>query len=866
MKIVSILSLVTAATLVSAGVFIPSEPRPDLEYVPDAYIVEFQEGFNYARSGIFLNVKINLSFDIRHQFDMFNGISVKVKSGHTGDDLAGLEGVKRVWPIEYVNAPEPPKPASEEDLIHPSMTTAHQITGVDYIQETFGLTGNGYKVGIVDSGIDYTHPAFGGCTGLGKGEGCRVVAGWDYIGDEFDKTGVVKEDADPIDQCGGHGTHVAGIIGADARNVGAPQPFVGVAPGVTLGAYKISSCGKGGSFEIIMRGMEQAVKDGMNIINLSVGLGSSYRTNPIAVLADKLAQEHNVSVIGAGGNSGEEGVWKVEESGLGAFSISAASFDNIAGSYNFFSYDGVEYPYLSSTSWGKPLNLAASATLVPILKGDGSLSDGCTAESYAGQDVNGKVVLVISDTSACKSGVRGAAAKTAGAAGMLVQSTPFGLRALSGNPEFPMASIEGRTSRALLVAHEKNPTQTFQWFEEKKSFKVEGGGTPSDFSSWGFDGDLHIKPEIAAPGGNILSTYPQQMGGYTVMSGTSMATPYIAGAHALLFEAHKKVLRGQDARQILMNTAIPGSFFNDTELAPVAKQGSGLINIKNAIAAKTLFSPDRIELLDSTHFAGKSVGVIITNLGDAETCYTLSHVATESAVSYRGGNTFPLGSPILENDEAIVSFSPSQVTVAAGQSATVTIQFQEPSTGQASEFPFYSGYIVATPQGRDAIPVHIPYAGIKGDIAQVPILDTDAGFPSFAVRNMTSGQIGPVEEGHKIDWNTEQPLIQTRLGSHTPELSFRLYDAEGKLAGYLDTQRGIAASDSGRSGNLDANGKPVFKSTLWKGGNVFVDRNATTSTKPPPGRYTVVVAAQRKLSKGEYPADFEVYEVAVVEL
>jgi hypothetical protein len=75
------------------------------------------------------------------------------------------------------------------------MTTAHQMTGVDYIQETFGLTGKGYKVAVVDSGIDYTHPAFGGCTGLGKGEGCRVVAGWDYIGDEFDKTGVVKEDA-----------------------------------------------------------------------------------------------------------------------------------------------------------------------------------------------------------------------------------------------------------------------------------------------------------------------------------------------------------------------------------------------------------------------------------------------------------------------------------------------------------------------------------------------------------------------------------------------------------------------------------------------------------------------------------------------
>lgn len=128
-----------------------------------------------------------------------------------------------------------------------------------------------------------------------------------------------------------------------------------------------------------------------------------------------------------------------------------------------------------------------------------------------------------------------------------------------------------------------------------------------------------------------------------------------------------------------------------------------------------MFSPDRIELLDSEHFAGKSVDVTITNLGVAETNYTLSHEAAESAISYRGGNTFPLGSPILENDEAAVTFSLSQVTVAAGQSATITIQFQEPLTSQKSEFLFYSGYIVATPQGQDAIPVHIPYAGIKGN-------------------------------------------------------------------------------------------------------------------------------------------------------
>jgi hypothetical protein len=124
----------------------------------------------------------------------------------------------------------------------------------------------------------------------------------------------------------------------------------------------------------------------------------------------------------------------------------------------------------------------------------------------------------------------------------------------------------------------------------------------------------------------------------------------------------------------------------------------------------------------------------------------------------------------LEDDEAIVTFSMSNVTVRAGKSVKIKVQFQEPSTGRASEFPYYSGYIVATPRTQDASPARLPYAGIKGDISQVPILDTKSGFPSLTIYNSTSGESAPAKNGHKIDWNVEQPQIHTRLGSHTPEL------------------------------------------------------------------------------------------------
>lgn len=125
-------------------------------------------------------------------------------------------------------------------------------------------------------------------------------------------------------------------------------------------------------------------------------------------------------------------------------------------------------------------------------------------------------MLVLGDNTQCKSGPRGAAAKAAGAAGMLVQSVPYGLGPLGGNPDFPMASIEVRSSARLINAFKANPTNTFTWSTTKKKFSIEGGAMPSGFSSWGPDGELHIKPDISGPGGNMLSTFPVKMNSYAI--------------------------------------------------------------------------------------------------------------------------------------------------------------------------------------------------------------------------------------------------------------------------------------------------------------------------------------------------------------
>jgi len=167
-----------------------------------------------------------------------------------------------------------------------------------------------------------------------------------------------------------------------------------------------------------------------------------------------------------------------------------------------------------SHAWGGSISYPNPVTLVPILKGDKSLSNGCTADSYANSDVKGKVVLIISDTNACTSEASGAVAKSAGAVGVLVQTATYGIEFIDGRHDIAMGSVERSIARALIAAYDS--AATLEWSKVKQPFDIEGGGAVSDFSSWGLDGELRIKPDIGAPGGNIYSTYPQEMGSYSI--------------------------------------------------------------------------------------------------------------------------------------------------------------------------------------------------------------------------------------------------------------------------------------------------------------------------------------------------------------
>ena len=153
------------------------------------------------------------------------------------------------------------------------------------------------------------------------------------------------------------------------------------------------------------------------------------------------------------------------------------------------------------------------------------------------------------------------------------------------------------------------------------------GGTMSTFSSWSPTYGLNIKPEVSAPGGNILSTYPIDLGSYAILSGTSMATPYISGILALYMEAHGSNVTLNSS--ILSTTAKPLPFNDGTQtypyLAPVIQQGGGLVDAYAVVHYTTKINPGVLPLNDTVHF-NQIVSFTISNEGVTDVFYTFKHV------------------------------------------------------------------------------------------------------------------------------------------------------------------------------------------------------------------------------------------------
>lgn len=263
-----------------------------------------------------------------------------------------------------------------------------------------GTDGTGIKVGVIDSGINYDHPDLGG-TSTAAFPTSRVTTGWDYVGN----------DASPMD-CFGHGTHVAGILGAD----GNPKlnGAFGVAPKVTFGAYRVFNCSGEGTTDNVLAAMIQAGKDGMNVVNLSLGATAvSWPTEtayPLTQAAANLVKQ-GVVVVASAGNS-DKGLFTVGSPAVAPGVISVAATDATGEAIA---------PYSA-------IGLAADLSLSPTIAAPGS-------DVYS---------TVLGSGHATKSGTSMAAPEVAGAVAEILQAK--GWKVTPGTPEKVSALLYGTAS------------------------------------------------------------------------------------------------------------------------------------------------------------------------------------------------------------------------------------------------------------------------------------------------------------------------------------------------------------------------------------------------------------------------------------
>lgn len=610
-----------------------------------------------------------------------------------------------------------PKTAANANTV--AFTRALQVW-----QDT-GQTGKGVRIGVIDTGLDYTHADFGGPGTVaaydeaygtdGSGpipaglyDPAKFIGGYDFAGPLYDAdpastlpgaTNVPTPDENPIDSMYlsdnvGHGTHVSGTAAgfgvlpdgstftgdyASLTDVSDWQVGPGSAPGAQLYSLKVFG-DIGGSTNLTSLALDRAadpngdgdLNDHLDIVNMSLGADGTPADDPDNLLVDQLTALGTVVVI-ASGNAGD-----ITDIGGGPGNAAGAlTVANSVGAPQ--TYDGVKVtaasnPALVGLHSGQNSVSYGGADVTAQVGDPGGNFDGCTAFTSAqAAAVSGKIAYLWwndDDTARrCGSAVRFNNAQAAGAVGVLLptEKTPFSA-GIAGNAGIPGFQMTAPTTDELLPEITAG-TLTVQIGPSLAGTVVQdlAGDVLNTGSSRGVHGSLGTgKPDVAAPGTGILSAASGTGNEPQSLSGTSMATPHVAGIAALVRSAHP----GWEAAQVksaVVNTATHDVFTGPkgtgTAYGP-ERVGSGRVDALDAVSTDTIAYNTQDPEQTSVTFGVVPVGattvvqkktVTVKNLGTTSAVWKTSVSKSSTA----GGAT--------------ITASPESVTLDAGKSAVVTL-------------------------------------------------------------------------------------------------------------------------------------------------------------------------------------------------
>ncbi|HEX3398581.1 MAG TPA: S8 family serine peptidase [Steroidobacteraceae bacterium] len=760
---------------------------------------------------------------LAHFHDAMNGMKVEIERG----EIAGLSALPGVVQVVGV-----PKYNIRNAVSVPFIGAPAVWQGIP------GFRGEHVKIAIIDTGVDYTHANFGGpgtaaafaaaaATSTAPADPTmfgpnapKVKGGTDLVGDAYNAdvaTSVPMPDPNPLD-CNGHGSHVSGTAaGFGVTNDGATYhgPYneaayaagFGIGPGVAPLAdlYMVRVFGCTGSTNVVSEAIDWAVHNDMDVISMSLGSPYGTSTSADAIASDNAAKA-GIIVVAAAGNNGPA-PYITGDPASANHAISVAAMNARA-----FLVNGV---HIALSSGGGANGVEANSLKLPtgsvpavILKAGTGLSLGCNASDYPAGGAAGAIVIISRGT--CSFNQKAANAEAAGAVAIGVVNNgagffnplltnvtiPFIELLLSDTPTF----VAAPSPQTASVAPANLPDVTF-----KLAASFSSGGPRS--------GDGSLKPNVSAPGVNVFSTLIGSGNGGTYDSGTSMATPHVAGVAALAVQAHKD-WKEPGLRAAVVQTAAPTAL---PDFAPRI-EGAGLVQPVGATGTQVTVHGDEDGQMGLLSFG---VAELTRDFREERDLIIRDH--GRFPATFAATATSPGGVPHS------VEFSSSTVSVRGHDETTLRMTLSIPAatagaTHDASgnvAFEDASGIITLTPEAsaNNGVALNLPYYAVTRARSDVDAQLREGKNPSIRLDNHRGAISG---NGDFYAWGLKNPKSGTIAAAFEP----RAVGVQTNPISATDSVLVFAVNTYGRFSNpatgeydiyIDVNGDGVYDFILFSG-------------------------------------------------
>ena len=788
-------------------------------------IVQLDDGADAAASLASINEAVAGAFpgaqvQVQREYDnALVGFALRAPAGSldairasSGVRAAFLEREGHVSDVAAMDA-EGGTRASQAEGQDPANLSAQLMMRTDQVTQK----GEGKVIAVIDTGVDMTHPAFTGAMPdnvalsedqvqalvphLGAGKSGQYMSekfpfAYDYADDD--------EDAAPREGGSGfHGTHVAGIAAGNADKI------VGTAPDAQIIVGKVTRSEDDALLDsALLAALDDMVVLRPDVINLSLGwtAGMDNEADSVYDTVYKKLQEEGITVNAAAGNAFSTGYGNNSGKGLPYASDPDTSVMDEPATYpsvvavgsvenalirNAFTAAGMDIGYQRSRGMnGEKVAYFSdlpAGTYEYVDAGFASEEDVAALKEKFPNGLSGKIALVSRGKMTYQKKVENL--YDLHPAGVLVYNNVSVGSLIIMNlttQDVPAAFISQADGQAMLAASDHHLTiAEGQVLPQSTTYEA------SEFSSWGVSPDLRLKPEIAAPGGNVFSAIPN--GAYEQTSGTSMATPQMAGISAIvlqrvqsdpLFASMSARDKADVVQNLIMGTARPLTDAAQTSgaLYSPRKQGAGLVDALAAttssvyptVAGAAEPSRPKADLGDGT--TGWHFDVTLHNLGAAPATYELSSQAlseivdggffTEHSSDWRGR-----GVEVTYSGAASASAEGATVTVPALGEATVGVdvmpgsEFASYVADNTPNGTFLDGFVRFASKTDGQPDLAVPYLGFYGDWGKAPIFDALASTGGAHTR---ASEIVNGSTGDSLGYN---PLIKVadRTGKPNPQ-------------------------------------------------------------------------------------------------